>query len=100
MTQPKGFAIRDSEHLAYQLKKPIYELKLAFRQWYIKFDQIVSGYDFRRTLMTCIFLKSGGSSFVILIFYVVVIVLACNEVRMLHEVKHFLSKSFDMEDTG
>ena len=41
MAQPEGFAVQDKEHLGCRLKKSIYGLKQASRQWYLKFDQII-----------------------------------------------------------
>uniref|UniRef100_A0A2N9JB37 Reverse transcriptase Ty1/copia-type domain-containing protein n=1 Tax=Fagus sylvatica TaxID=28930 RepID=A0A2N9JB37_FAGSY len=38
MDQPKGFSIEGKEHLACKLKKSIYRLKQASRQWYLKFN--------------------------------------------------------------
>ena len=36
MVQPEGFEMKGSEHLACKLKKSIYDLKQASRQWYKK----------------------------------------------------------------
>ena len=41
MTQPEGFVVEGKEHLACRLKKSIYGLKQASRQWYLKFDKII-----------------------------------------------------------
>mgnify|MGYP000683375799 CR=1 FL=1 len=38
MEQPKGFVASGQEHLVYRLKKSLYGLKQALRQWYKKFD--------------------------------------------------------------
>ena len=42
----------------------------------------------------------SGSKFVILVLYVDDILLAVNDIGMLHETKQFLSKSFEMKDFG
>ena len=40
MKQPEGFPFSDGEQLVCKLKKFIYGLKQASRQWYLKFHNI------------------------------------------------------------
>ena len=46
----------------------------------------------------CINLKINGSKFIFLILYVDDILLASNDLGMLHEVKQLLSNHFEMKD--
>ncbi|RVX13369.1 Retrovirus-related Pol polyprotein from transposon TNT 1-94 [Vitis vinifera] len=48
----------------------------------------------------CIYLKVNGSKVCFLVLYVDDILLATNDKGLLHEVKQFLSKNFDMKDMG
>ncbi|RVW90199.1 Retrovirus-related Pol polyprotein from transposon TNT 1-94 [Vitis vinifera] len=48
----------------------------------------------------CIYLKISGSKVCFLVLYVDDILLATNDKGLLHEVKQFLSKNFDMKDMG
>ena len=48
----------------------------------------------------CIYLKKRGSKISIIVLYVDDILLARNNLRMIHETKQFLSKNFDMKDLG
>ena len=48
----------------------------------------------------CIYQKVSGSKIYFLILYVDDILLATNYKGLLHEVKQFLSKKFDMKDMG
>ena len=46
----------------------------------------------------CIYHKISGSKICFIVLYVDDILLAFNDKGMIHEVKQFLSKSFDMKD--
>ncbi|KAL4351255.1 hypothetical protein GQ457_06G019360 [Hibiscus cannabinus] len=101
MKQPEGFSSSDGENLVCKLKKSIYGLKQASRQWYLKFHEVISPFGFIENIMDqCIYQKVSGSKICFLILYVDDILLATNYRGMLHEVKQFLSKNFDMKDMG
>lgn len=54
-----------------KLKKSIYRLKQASRQWYLKFNDIVTSFGFEENIVNwCIYLKASGSKFIILVLYV------------------------------
>jgi hypothetical protein len=46
MAQPEGFVVKGKGHMACKLKKSIYGLKQASRQWYLKFDGIIKKFGF------------------------------------------------------
>ena len=101
MDQPEGFVVEGKEHLACRLKKSIYGLKQASREWYLKFDKIIKTFGFAENVVdNCIYVKFKGSRFTFLVLYVDDILLACSDKDMLHETKNFLSSSFDMKDLG
>ena len=101
MDQPKGFSIKGKEHLACKLKKSIYWLKQASRQWYLKFNDAITSFGFKEnTVDRCIYLKVSGSKFILLSLYVNDILLASSDLGLLHETKKFLSKNFEMKDMG
>lgn len=101
MKQPEGFFSSDGEHLVCKLKKSIYGLKQASRQWYLKFHEVISSFSFVENVMDqCIYQKVSGSKIYFLVLYMDDILLATNDRGLLYEVKQFLSKSFDMKDMG
>ena len=101
MVQPEGFIKAGEEHLVCRLNKSIYELKQASRQWYLKFDQVVTSFGFNEnTSDQCIYLKTSGSNFIILVLYVDDILLASSCVTLLNETRQMLSSHFDMKDLG
>ena len=56
MKQPEGFPSSDGEQLVCKLKKSIYGLKQASRQWYLKFHNIISSFGFEENVMDqCIY---------------------------------------------
>jgi hypothetical protein len=47
MAQPKGFAVKEKEHMGCNLRKSIYGLKQTSRQWYLKFDETIRSFGFK-----------------------------------------------------
>jgi hypothetical protein len=71
MAQPEGFAIKVKEHMGCRLRKSIYGLKQASRQWNLKFDQVIKRFEFRKNEVdSCIYVKFKGGKLVILVLYV------------------------------
>ncbi|XP_024192419.2 uncharacterized protein LOC112196335 [Rosa chinensis] len=101
MKQPQGFEEQGSEHMVCRLKRSIYGLKQASRQWYLKFDSVVTENGFvENSLDECIYFKVCGSKFIVLVLYVDDILLASTDMKLLLETKAFFSKSFEMKDLG
>ena len=48
----------------------------------------------------CMYLKVSGSKIIFLILYIDDILLATNDLGLLHETKKFLSSKFEMNDMG
>ena len=48
MAQPKGFVVKGKKRMGCHLKKSIYELKQASRQWYLKFESTISKFRFQK----------------------------------------------------
>ena len=101
MDQLIGFSVEGKEHMVCKLKKSIYSLKQASRQWYLKFNDTIVSFGFKEnTVDRCIYLKVNGSKVIFLILYVDDILLATNELGFLHKTKKFLSNNFKMKDMG
>ena len=47
MVQPSSFEVVGKENMVWKLQKSIHGLNQASRQWYLKFDQIVTSYSFK-----------------------------------------------------
>ena len=92
---------KKGSHLACKLRRSIYGLKQACRQWYIKFHNVVSKYGLEENVVSqCMYLKVCGSKFIFLVLYVYDILLASSDLGLLHDTKNFLSQNFDMKDMG
>ena len=86
MVQPENLESNDSKQLVCRLKRSIYGLKKASRQWYRKFDPVITSFGFKEnTVDQCIYLKFSGNKFIILVLYVDDILLASSDVEVLHE---------------
>lgn len=101
MVQPEYFESGDSKDMVCKLKKSIYGLKQASRQWYHKFHQKIISFGFEvNSVDDCVYHRFSGSKFIFLVLYVDDILLATNDIDLLHETKRFLSGIFEMKDLG
>jgi hypothetical protein len=101
IAQPKGFVIEGKENLGCHLTKSIYELKLASRQWCLKFDETIRKFEFKENEEdNYIYAKFKNGKFIFLVLYVDDILLASSDVHLLLETTSFLSSHFDMKDLG
>ena len=65
MVQPDSFKVKSLQHLVYRLKKSIYGLKQESHQWYLKFDQVISDFSFKKNITDqYIYKKFKGSRFI------------------------------------
>ncbi|CAN6455989.1 unnamed protein product [Victoria cruziana] len=101
MVQPENFASGTAKNMVCKLKKSIYSLKQASRQWYYKFHQVIASFGFEANLADkCVYQKFSGSKFVFLFLYVDDILIASNDLGLLYETKKFLSTKFNIKDLG
>ena len=101
MDQLEGFQNKGKEHMVCKLKKFIYGLKQTSRQWYLKFHEILITFGFKDNLVDQrIYLKISESKICIIVLYVDDMLLAINNMKIIHETKQFLSNKFDMKYLG
>ena len=72
MEQPEGFRVKGKEHTVCRLKKSLYDLKQAPRQWHRKFESFMKDHKYQRTKSDhCVFFKRFvEGDFIILLLYV------------------------------
>ena len=101
MAQPKGFVVEGKERMGRRLKKSIYGLKQASRQWYLKFDSTIRKFGFQENIEDkCVYAKFKNEKYIFLVLYVDDILLASSYVNLLLETKKFLSSKFDIKNLG
>ena len=67
----------------------------------MKFNDTIVSFGFKENIIDlCIYLKVSGSKVIFLILCVEDILLATNDLGLLHETKKFLSSNFEMKDMG
>jgi hypothetical protein len=99
MAQPKCFIVKEKERMGCRLKKSIYGLKQASRQWYLKFNRIIRNFGFKENIEdNCVYAKFKNKKYIFIILYVDDILLASSDVSLLLETKKFLFSKFNMKD--
>ncbi|GKB69724.1 retrotransposon protein, putative, ty1-copia subclass [Tanacetum coccineum] len=101
MTQPEGFVNPKYPNHVCKLKRSIYKLKQASRQWNKRFDDEIKKFGFTQNRdEPCIYQKTSGSYVTFLILYVDDILIMGNNIPMLQDVKSYLGRCFAMKDLG
>ena len=86
MAQPKDFVMEEKERMGCHLKKSIYGLKQASRQWYLKFDSTIRKFGFQKNVEdNCVYVKFKNRKFIFLVLYIDDILLAGSDVSLLLE---------------
>ena len=101
MIQQEGFIVQGQENLVCKLRKSLYSLKQASRQWYKKFDSFMHRIGFKRCEANhCCYVKSFDNSYIILLLYVNDMLIAGSSIEEINNLKKQLSKQFTMKDLG
>ncbi|KAL0451725.1 UNVERIFIED_CONTAM: Copia protein [Sesamum latifolium] len=99
--QREGFTTIGEEQKVCRLQRSIYGLKQASRSWNTRFDEVIRGYNFiKNENDPCVFKKISGSSVKYLVLYVNDILLIGNDVKVLGDIKSWLSTQFPIKDMG
>jgi hypothetical protein len=101
MDQPNGFIANGQENKVCKLLKSLYGLKQAPKQWHEKFNNTLTSAGFIvNEADKCVSYRHGGGESVILCLYVEDILIFGSYLRVIEEVKHFLSNNFEIKDLG
>ena len=101
MQQPDGFVIDGQERKVCRLIKSLYGLKQAPKQWHDKFNTTLTSIGFVvNEADKCVYYRHGGGEGVILCLYVDDILIFGTNLKVIEEVKSFLSQNFEMKDLG
>jgi len=84
MVQPENFVSSDSKSMICKLNKSMDGLKQASRQWYYKFHQVITSYDFEANAVDdCVYHKFNVSKYLFLVLYVDDILFASSDIGFL-----------------
>ncbi|KAE8705357.1 hypothetical protein F3Y22_tig00110429pilonHSYRG00830 [Hibiscus syriacus] len=101
MRHPEGFIEAGKKNLVCRLKKSLYSLKHAPRQWYKKFDSFMSSSGFTRCQADhCCYIKKFDNIFIILLLYVDDMLVVGSDMQEIINLNQKLSKQFAMKDLG
>ncbi|GJX77803.1 retrotransposon protein, putative, ty1-copia subclass [Tanacetum coccineum] len=101
MEKPEGFVNPKHPNRVCKLKRSIYGLKQASRQWNKRFDDEIKKFGFTQNHdEPCVYLKASGSNITFLILYVDDILIMGYNIPMLQDVKSYLGRCFPMKDLG
>nr|GEW30502.1 retrotransposon protein, putative, Ty1-copia subclass [Tanacetum cinerariifolium] len=101
MVQPEGFVNPKFPNHVCKLKRSIYGLKQASRQWNKRFDDKIKKFGFSQNRdEPCVYMKASESYVTFLILYVDDILIIGNNIPMLQDVKSYLGRCYAMKDLG
>jgi hypothetical protein len=100
MQQLQGYEVKGKENLVCKLKKSLYSLKQAPRQWYLKFDRFMTEQGYSRCHSNhCVYFKRlENGSYIIFLLYVDDMLVAGFNMHDINILKKKLANSFAMKD--
>ncbi|CAL1374616.1 unnamed protein product [Linum trigynum] len=100
MKIPQGFS-RNGDHRVCRLRKSLYGLRQASRNWYTKFTEALLEFGFRVSKADpSLFLYSRHGTFVAILIYVDDVVITGSAIDVISQVKAFLHHRFSIKDLG
>lgn len=100
MKIPQGFE-KGKENKVCRLRKSLYGLKQASRNWYQKFTSSLRMIGFRQSQADhSLFIFKTENSFVAALIYVDDVIIVGNDVKKIKETKTFLNEKFSIKDLG
>ncbi|KAL0438789.1 UNVERIFIED_CONTAM: Retrovirus-related Pol polyprotein from transposon RE2 [Sesamum latifolium] len=100
MVPPEGYSTTHGG-LVCRLKKSLYDLKQASRQWNVELTTKLESYGFKQSPHDhCLFTLKKDSLFLALIVYVDDVLLTGTSLPALNDVKHYLDDLFTIKDLG
>ncbi|KAD6119214.1 hypothetical protein E3N88_10485 [Mikania micrantha] len=100
MKIPQGFT-KGHENKVCRLKKSIYGLKQASRNWYYKFTKTLLEFDFAQSKADySLFIYNKGETFVAALIYVDDVILVGNDLELIKHTKKQLHEKFSIKDLG
>ena len=102
MNLPDGFEVTGKEDYVCKLKRSLYVLKQAPRQWYLKFDKFMLEIGFTRSNSDhCVYIQRyNDGNYIILSLYVDDMLVAGPSMKKIKELKMKLANRFSMKDLG
>ena len=100
MKIPQGFS-RKGETKVCRLRKSLYGLKQAFRNWFEKFTVSLKAIGFSQSAADySLFTLQHGKSFIAILIYVNDVIVTGNDAAHISSIKSFLHKQFSIKDLG
>ncbi|KAL2225518.1 UNVERIFIED_CONTAM: Retrovirus-related Pol polyprotein from transposon RE1 [Sesamum indicum] len=99
MTPPEGYEVEKG--MVCKLKKSLYGLKQASRQWNSEFTERIKGLGFTQSKYDYyLFTKGNNNNFIALLIYVDDVLIAAATKSLIEEVKRYLDNLFTIKDHG
>lgn len=100
MSPPQGYKVTNND-LVCRLKKLLYGLKQASRNWYSKLSQSLIKYVFQDNHFDhSLFTYSHGTIFLFVLIYVDELIISSNDLEACDQSKQYPSQCFHMKDFG
>lgn len=97
MEQPQGFLLHDDETFVCWLKKALYGLKKAPKEWYSRLDQYLKEKGFKRgSAKRNLYIKADGNHMIIVVVYVDDIIFGGNKDTLCKDFTNQMQLEFEM----